>query len=225
MKRIWCIFLILLTSTGYSQDTIVPIDEITYFTKMFSEQDLEDPLNSSIFVDSTIEVSSGVQLRLTLRKETTIWDNGQLRCVRFYNRNTPFGEWKYYEKNGALKFSVLNLEDAYILRWHFDNNNYRSVREYTYAKKGETYECIEENYFPDGRVQSHGARMISHGNPYADFVECGKWTYYFPNGKKESQGKYVDGIKNGKWTFYNAQGDKIRTVIFKNGSIISQKVF
>ena len=36
----------------------------------------------------------------------------------------------------------------------------------------------------------------------------GKWTTYYANGNKRSQGTYKAGLKHGKWTYYHKNGQK-----------------
>jgi antitoxin component YwqK of YwqJK toxin-antitoxin module len=42
----------------------------------------------------------------------------------------------------------------------------------------------------------------------------GLWTFYYPNGKAESEGHYENGEQIGKWKFYNRWGSLSEVVDF-----------
>ena len=46
---------------------------------------------------------------------------------------------------------------------------------------------------------------------YLNGVDYGKWIFYFPSGKIETQGKFKDGMKVGRWKYYYESG-KIKQI-------------
>ncbi len=53
-----------------------------------------------------------------------------------------------------------------------------------------------------------------------------KWISYYPNGNKESEGKYREGKQDGIWTYYDKKGEIINQVVYQDGEFIGlQKKF
>ncbi len=46
---------------------------------------------------------------------------------------------------------------------------------------------------------------------YLNGVDYGKWIFYFPSGKIETQGKFKDGMRVGRWKYYYESG-KIKQI-------------
>lgn len=51
----------------------------------------------------------------------------------------------------------------------------------------------------------------------------GKWTRWWENGFKKSEGCYIDGKKVGYWVEWNKQGTKSYLSLYENGNIIYLK--
>jgi len=45
----------------------------------------------------------------------------------------------------------------------------------------------------------------------------GKWQYFHPNGKLESEGNFNYDIPDGRWFWFDSKGNKIEEGIFENG--------
>jgi antitoxin component YwqK of YwqJK toxin-antitoxin module len=46
----------------------------------------------------------------------------------------------------------------------------------------------------------------------------GKWTFWYANGVRKSEGEYVRNHREGKWAEWNEAGEKISEQIFHAGS-------
>lgn len=72
---------------------------------------------------------------------------------------------------------------------------------------------FEEKY-ADGavRVQRDVIKMSDD-----QIINDGKYTEFYPNGKKFAEGNYVNGAHDGAWSFWYDNGQLAKTVTFKNG--------
>lgn len=198
-------------------------DDLATFTKKFTTEDLRSSQNKQTFVDSTVQVSNGIHVEISLITEEAFWTNGQLKFCRYYQNNTPFGIWKYYEEDGALKYTLQHFQDFFTIQLHFKNNNIRSIRKYYTDVKKNVVGCYEENYYPDGSMQSFGKKEPKTGLNAWELQRVGKWKFFFPSGKIESIGNFKEGFKKGKWFFFGTSGSIKRIVRFKNGTPVKQK--
>ena len=223
MRIFLYITLLFVSNWGRAQSTEENSDELIYFTTRFNTDDLQSSLNSSILVDSIIEISDGVSISLQLTKEFATWGNGVIRCERYYNGTKPYGTWQYFDAEGLLKYSLDNYQDYYILSIHFKDQTVHSMRTFP-INDDDNIQCLEKNYHPNGVIESLGTKVTVVLANHQTLTENGKWKYYYPNGRIESIGKFVDGKKDGKWVYYSFKGIKTRLVIFKNGIVVSQKL-
>ena len=207
----------------YSQNR--EYDELAILTSPFESKDLQKPTNSRVTIDSIVQISEGINIEVALFKEESHWDNGNLKFTRFYQNNAPYGTWEYYTSTGFLKYTLTNYADYFTIQLHYENNNIRCIRKYNFETRTEITNCEEENYFPDGSMQGYGNKTSKLIINHWELVESGKWRYFFSNGTLESIGKFNNGDKEGKWNYYNKFGKKIRSVVFHNGLLISQKEY
>lgn len=112
-------------------------------------------------------------------------------------------------------------------------------RENFYTLKGDNKEVVKEiQYFNNGQK-----KLVGH---YKNGKKDGKWTFWYVNGQKQSEGyffenlktgetlvyhengkpfykgSYVDGKKDGKWIFYNDQGKEVNQITFSLGKIVTK---
>jgi len=198
-------------------------DDLATFTKRFTQEDLSSPNHKQTFVDSIVQVSNGIHVEISLITEQAFWNNGQLKFCRYYQNNTPFGIWKYYEEDGTLKYTLQHYTDFFTIQLHFKNNNIQSVRKYSTDVKNNVVGCYEENYYPDGSMKSFGKKEPKNGLNKWKLQKVGKWKFFFPNGKIESSGSFKNDLKKGKWLFFGPSGLLKRIVHFKEGVPVKQK--
>jgi hypothetical protein len=48
-------------------------------------------------------------------------------------------------------------------------------------------------------------------------VRTGEWTFWYANGQKKSEGRFVDHQKEGLWTYWHENGQKQKERSYKNG--------
>lgn len=63
----------------------------------------------------------------------------------------------------------------------------------------------------------------SEGKMYAGFVKDGKWTAWHENGTLNFEGTYKMGKKDGVWTWYNDKGEKVSEQLYRNDELIHTK--
>ena len=81
------------------------------------------------------------------------------------------------------------------------NKDERMVRVVALASNGRYLVAVRSNI---GIVRMKGAYLDS-----ALTVEDGKFTFYYANGRVESDGNYVRGSKSGTWMRYTLDGEKL----------------
>lgn len=224
MKYCFYILLFLFSNLGFTQSTEKSKDELIYFTTKFNSDDLLSSLNYSIEIDSIITISDGVSISLKLTKESATWENGLIRCERYYDGIKPYGTWYYFNQEGKIKYSLDNFQNYYFLRIHFNDGTIHSIRKFPIDADDKNVHCAEENYHPNGATESTGSKVTILLANHLTLTENGKWKYYYPNGLLESSGRFVNGKKEGKWLYYSFKGHKTRLVTFKNGVVVSQKL-
>lgn len=120
---------------------------------------------------------------------------------------------------------------------YFDNGSPKCENFYTL--RGDKKEVVKEiQFFENGHK-----KLVGH---YKSGKKDGKWTYWYINGKKQSEGyfiqniktgettvfhengklfykgQYTEGQKDGVWVFYNDQGKEVNRIVFKMGKVEKQ---
>ena len=223
MKRRSFTFLVALMCSITSIAQSIDYKELSLFTTSDKQNTLTQP--TELTFDSIIYVSKGVNIAVSLKKETLLYQNGKKQFVRYYRGNNRFGTWSYYSVNGELKYSLHNFEDYYVINTYFTNNNIQNSRKYQNNQQNLLSNCQEEQYYPNGSMYGYGELTPLKIANNVNLIEDGKWRFYHPNGERESKGKYVEGKKDGVWIFYNKNGIKRKSIRFKDGNIVSQKQY
>lgn len=96
---------------------------------------------------------------------------------------------------------------------------------------GEKVLVKEMGYYPSGAIQyitemgeNPSTKMLHlSGQTMAQGAggigsEQGKWTFYYPDGKKWKQGEFEKGQKNGNWTIWNEKEQVIFEELWKTGN-------
>lgn len=148
----------------------------------------------------------------------------------------PEGKWNWFHENGNLwreEFFQNGLEHGLMVEyddtgkviskgeflygekegfWIYDSGDSREEGNYKGGKKDGEW---KEYYVVNG-VFDKNSRTSFIGK-FVDGYPDGKHIYYFPNGKKKLEGKYVTGVKEGEWHRYNEDGLLILTILYENG--------
>ncbi|MDD2623076.1 MAG: hypothetical protein WC142_04950 [Bacteroidales bacterium] len=120
-------------------------------------------------------------------------------------------------------------ESKIIETW--EDGKPKKIEEYIIQKDGskllykETMFFDKEQKFIEGTYNKKKERngkwtsWFENGNKnsqgtYVDGKEHGKYTVWYPNGQIHYIGKYHHGQKSGKWKFYNEEGKLTKEVVY-----------
>lgn len=126
---------------------------------------------------------------------TSFYPNGQTRSKGFLKNGQPEGFWMFYYSNGKKRARGL-LSEGQFERGCADSGNYQMVA----VKEG-----VWTYWYSNGQVS---IKCRYESNVYAQERLEGKYTSFFENGKKASEGLYKDGTLTGTWTYWHPNGLK-----------------
>lgn len=157
--------------------------------------------------------------------------NGKIEQVgKYRNGGKPHGDWIWYYDDGSVR-----REEVYV-NGKEDGTMIEYDREGNILEKGEYVEGMKEGiwelytgdyieigpYVEDmmngewvGTYKSTNKKAFT-GN-YIEDLPDGKHTYYYPDGNKMVEGKYINGVKTGDWKRYNEQGIIVLTIRYTDG--------
>ena len=69
-------------------------------------------------------------------------------------------------------------------------------------------------------VSNEDGAISSTGSYDSKGRQKGHWIYYWENGSKRCEGKYVRGNYHGKWLFYDDDGELLKVGIYKKNRLI-----
>ena len=164
----------------------------------------------------------------------TVWfKNGQIKSQGNYiwYADTPHGKKTEWYESGQKKSegNYETIEEQQeepstikVGKWTewYENGQKKS--------EGSFYNCWGTEYVQGERLNHW---TLSSINNYEDeisivgdyddddalFAKIDKWTSWYENGQKESEGRYKDLYYDGKWTFWHENGQKIFEGKFKDG--------
>jgi antitoxin component YwqK of YwqJK toxin-antitoxin module len=118
----------------------------------------------------------GAQTMLIFKNDTlVIYDNDSIyyRKGDDINGEIKYGRNEYYQ--------IIQVQDGYISNWksYFQNGALRSEYNFKYGKQHGPY----NEWYETGTLMVTGH--------YRDGYQDGLWTYYFSNGVKESEGRFL----------------------------------
>ncbi len=155
----------------------------------------------------------------------TIYDRNKQKVSEWhFQLGTPHGVWTWYYPGGQKLREVTYINgvpEGKVLEWGQNGK----------ASDGEQYvggrlRRLESAAYAPGRKHWEGWYLYGKETTKTtydwwrgqastvvvsvdgDKVRDGKWTWWYPNGQKESEGLYVAGAKNGVWTWWHPNGQK-----------------
>jgi antitoxin component YwqK of YwqJK toxin-antitoxin module len=90
-----------------------------------------------------------------------------------------------YDEQNNIKFQGSYNKNLPIGIHRFFNSKGLVIKSKTYNIKGE---------------------LVAEGIVLKSGIETGDWIYYYENGKKKAQGKFINGKKNGEWKYFYNNG-------------------
>ncbi|MEM6737488.1 MAG: hypothetical protein AAF620_15615 [Bacteroidota bacterium] len=146
------------------------------------------------------------------------YENGRPKAIGRYYNGYPRGKWKFYYENGNIKSEGIlkKSEKNGYWRFYYENGGEKSNGNYFDNQKSGIW-----NYFyEDGSLKAQ-AYMENGQGKYTEFYPSGKrrmegyneneksegeWTYYYESGEVEATGSFENGLKTGTWIYYHKNG-------------------
>lgn len=182
------------------------------------------PNGSAKLVFIVIDGKAG---EITRIGEKMYYENGKLMYEKHFKDDKPSGEWSYYYDNGQLHTSgTFHTGDSNDngTGWKFYDKDgkefvsqYDSMRilQYTsdhrplsvayYLDNDETRYQFNDNY----TINAHG--MVHNG------LKEGPWEFFYANGQKMLEARYINGIENGAYISYRENGIPFFRGFYING--------
>lgn len=182
------------------------------------------PDGSAKLVFTVIDGKAG---EITRVGEKMYYENGKLMYEKHFKDDKPSGKWSYYYDNGQLHTSgTFHTGDSNDngTGWKFYDregkefvSQYDSMRvlQYTpdhrplsvayYTGNDETRYQFNDNY----TINAHG--LVHNG------LKEGPWEFFYANGQKMLEARYINGIENGAYISYRENGIPFFRGFYING--------
>lgn len=134
------------------------------------------------------------------------YDDGTVLRKENYRNDKREGLLEEYAPDGKLITKGEYLDDEKEGSWYYEIANYKELGVYRSGLPDSVWKAY---YAKEKKLRFEGGFM--NGEPE------GKHTYYYPNGKVQTSGKYVGGLKDGDWHHFGEDGFLILTVTYENG--------
>ncbi len=140
-----------------------------------------------------------------------IWyyPNGQVLREEYYRRGLEDGEMIEYDSTGNIIARGSYIDGLQDGEWVYYEGDYK--REGSYVE-GMMHGEWTGTYLSNGKLAYKGK--------YVEDEPDGKHVWYYDNGRKMLEGKYVMGKKQGDWKRYDRQGNVIFSITYKDGKIV-----
>jgi uncharacterized protein len=133
------------------------------------------------------------------------YENGQLLREESYTEGLRNGTMTEYDEEGKIVTQGEYIDGLKEGRWFFQIDDYREEGDYL---AGERTGLWKHSYTTNGRPRFEG--NFVNGQP------DGQQTWWYEDGKKWQEGKYVYGRKEGDWRYYDELGLLILTITYKD---------
>lgn len=152
------------------------------------------------------------------QKRTGDWiiyfDNGNKRATGSYDPATGkrSGNWtEFYMSGEKMAEGQMNANIRYGM-WTFFNKSGDIVGQYGF--KGNSFMPKQAIFWENGNKTGEGplaVGMVRYSDENDELIikgmkRNGKWTHYYPSGRKKSAGTYQMDRMQGEWTFYDESG-------------------
>ena len=129
---------------------------------------------------------------------------------------------------GTVNQNCIELEYSFDIKAMKLNGKPFSGRCMVYLSDGEKY---EQKTYKEGLLDGvqYGYWYPSEKIKYKGYIKKGeingKFVEYFENGNISQKGKMKNGKYDGKWTIYYEDGSKKEEVLYKDGTILRNRVY
>jgi len=149
-------------------------------------------------------------------------DTRKLKAEGNYKNSKRLGLWKFYHKNGRLEQTgYFNKRGNYdgTWTWYYESGNLLREESYLngvpdglsteYLDNDSLTIIIQGEYIEGYETGFWFYELTDHreeGN-YVDGLRDGLWKYFYPDGRKSFEGRFVEDNPNGKHTYYWNNGN------------------
>lgn len=171
------------------------------------------PDGSPKLVFTVIDGKNGEMTRVG---EKMYYENGNIMYEKHFKNDKPTGEWRYCYDNGQLHTSgTFQSGDSndFGTGWKFYDRDgkefvsqYDSMRILQYT---EDHRPLSVTYYVDNseiRYQFNNNYTVNAHGTVRDGMKDGVWEFFYANGQKMLEARYVDGVENGQYVSYRENG-------------------
>lgn len=204
--------------------------EASFFLSYLPSQTLfhlveENTTSSITFLkkDTLIQITNKVMQQHQLIEEVHTWPNGQTRMKRYYSTGSPYGNWYYYNSEGAIKYEFRKTpkgKESFIE--YYPNGQIKFIE----TKTPNQYKVSYQSFYQNGAIYEVGSLFQSSNSllQNLNYVRHGRWKVHFPSGEIKLTGKYNTGKRVGKWSFFSFSGKCEREIYYKQGVLKKQQI-
>lgn len=161
----------------------------------------------------------------------SFYPNGAIKTEANYSDGKLNGMYKLYDQheqliqvgnyeNDSLIYSsstMAEFEDPFEKKSYYSD----STLKYKGAYRDKTPIGVHRHYDKNGNVTSGelydiGGTLVGQGITLENGDKSGQWIFFYPTGKKESEGLFEKGQKEGLWKYYYPDGTLKQTGYFRH---------
>jgi antitoxin component YwqK of YwqJK toxin-antitoxin module len=133
------------------------------------------------------------------------YENGALMRQEFYIDNKRDGMMTEYTEDGKVITKGEFIDDMQEGLWVYETPEYKEIGKYVNDKPDSLW---KRYYMPKEKLRFEGK--------FLNGDEDGQHTWYYPTGRKMTQGSYTGGMKQNDWKFYDEVGFNYLTIFYEN---------
>ena len=149
------------------------------------------------------------------------YTNGKLNGLyKLYNQHEQLVQVGNYEHDSLIysSSSMAEFEDPFEKKEYYADSTLKYKGSFRDGKPiGVHRSYNSKGVITDGTLYDVNGTLIGHGITQENGDKSGEWIFYFPNGKKESEGIFSNGQKSGLWKFYYPDETLKQTGNFRDG--------
>lgn len=147
---------------------------------------------------------------------TSWYDDGQTESIGSYKEGKSHGHSVVYYPNGKKQEEGEYREDEQDGLWTTWYDNGQKKVEARFVANRPVGRTV--SWYESGQKKSEQEYDAQH-------KETGHWLYCFKNGQLQGEGDYKNGQLHGVWREWDAAGKLLREKTYRDGEVISEKVY
>lgn len=162
------------------------------------------PVMRAYYKDKALKVKEGPY--------TVYFPKGQKAKEGFYHDGKMNGNWRFWHSNGVLKDSGNIINNHLAGRWKtwYNNGSLMSVTEFDEMPNLNSLQILQ---------------VSASGLPPYGGMRNGRFTSWYSNGLKESEGLFRNNQMEGDWHWFHPNGKQSTIETYKNGVVNNLQCF